>query len=82
MITTGVFLGFLSSTAFCLVALKLPGRAKRFIVKYALVTDGASTILTYMLLGGTLTGLIGASTNAVLISLVLYIARKNGGDAN
>ena len=74
MLMNAFTLAVISMTAFGILFNKLPAKVKKFLKKHSLLTDATSLLLTYMLLGGTLTALMAAAMVGVMTSLLLYIA--------
>ena len=73
MLTTGLALAVLTSTGFYMIYNKLPGWARRWMVKHSLLTDVTACVLTYILMGGTLTALFAAAFVGIIISIMLAI---------
>ena len=76
MLGSATTLALLTTSGFIVIYLKLPKRLKDLIKKYNLLTDAASLLAIYLLLGGTLTALTAASISGLIISILLYISKK------
>lgn len=73
MLSSGLALAVLTSTGFYLIYTKLPGWAKKWMIKHSLLTDVVACVLTYVLFGGTVTALFAAAFVGIIISLMLAI---------
>lgn len=74
--STAFALALLTTTGFYVVYQKLPRNLRRFIQKYSLLTDVATLIAVYMLLGGTLTALMAGAMCGIFVSTLLHIANN------
>lgn len=73
MLTTGFALAVLTSAGFYFIYTKLPGWAKKWVVKHALITDVVACVFTYLLFGGTIVSLFAAAFVGIIVSLMLAI---------
>jgi hypothetical protein len=55
---------------------KLPRKVRRFLEKHSLLTDLATLIAVYMLLGGTLAALVAGAMCGIMVSIMLHIANN------
>jgi hypothetical protein len=76
MLMNAFTLAILTTCGFCVAYKKLPRKIRRFIQKHSLLADAIALLLTYMLLGGTLTALVAAAVVGLLTSALLYIANN------
>ena len=76
MLTNALTLSLLTTGGFIAIYLKLPNKIKNFIKKHSLVTDIATLGMAYILLGGTLTALIAASMSGLLVSMLLFLSKR------
>jgi len=74
LITNGLTLAILTTTAFFIVYKKLPRKIRRWVQAHTLLTDVVALLLTYMLFGGTLTALFAAAMTGLFVSGLLYIS--------
>lgn len=74
MFSDAFALALLTTTGFMFIYKKFPTRLRKFLEKHSLLTDLVAAILTYMLLGGTLTALTASAMVGILTSCLLYIA--------
>jgi len=75
LILNGLTLGILTTVAFYALYMRFPDWAKRFFIKYRLLTDIVATILTYWLFAGTVTALFAAAWVCLLVEVLLYAGR-------
>jgi len=73
MLSNALALSLLSTGGVYLIYKKLPAKVRNFLEKHSLFTDAISFILTYMILGGTLTALIAAAMMGVMVSAMLHV---------
>ena len=76
MFVTGLLLASLTTAGFLFIYFKLPRWLRKFMEKHALLTDFLACLLTYMLLGGTLTALFAAAIMGILVSILLAFAKN------
>lgn len=76
MISNAVALALLTTAGFWCIWRKLPRKVRRFIIKHNLAADVVALLLTYMLLGGTLTALTAGALVGLLTSALLYVAEN------
>jgi len=76
MLLNGLVLATLTTTCFLVVWKKLPRKIRRFIQKQTLLCDAIALLLTYILLGGTLTALVAAAMVGLMVSGLLHIANN------
>lgn len=76
MLSDAFALALLTVTGFMFIYKKLPRKIRKFLEKYSLLTDFVSAVLTYMLLGGTLTALTASALVGIFTSCLLYIAQN------
>lgn len=74
MMSTAFSLAVLTTSGFMLIYSKLPRKVRKFIEKHSLVADLLALIMTYHLLGGTLTALIAASLCGIFVSVLLHVS--------
>ena len=74
MLSSALTLAILTTAGFYVAYSKLPRRVRRWIENHSLLTDTLCLLLTYMLLGGTLTALVAAAMVGLMTSALLYIA--------
>lgn len=75
MLSNAVALAALTCAGFYMIYNKLPPRMKAVFVKYDLLTDVSALMLTYVLLGGTLTALIASALVSIVVSMLLHVAK-------
>jgi hypothetical protein len=68
-------LAVMTTVGFYLIYSKLPRRVRKFLEKHSLMSDLIACILTYTLLGGTLTALFASALVGIMTSLLLLIAQ-------
>ena|SRR3990167_2652593 len=56
-------------------AIKLPTHIQKFLVKHALITDTAAGILTYWMLGKTVTSLLAAGLVGITTSVLIWTVK-------
>lgn len=76
MLSNAVALSILTTTGFAVVYRKLPRKVRKFILKYNLAADVVALLLTYVLLGGTLTALTAAALVGLMTSALIYIGNN------
>jgi len=76
MIGEALFLGGMSALAGILVYKKSGPRVKKFVVDHPLMSEAGSTILAFLVMGGGVTAIMGASVCCVCISGALYVAKN------
>lgn len=76
MLSDAFALALLTTAGAMMVYKKLPSKVKRFLEKHALMTDLVSLVLTYLLLGGTLTALAAGAMVGIFVSGLLHIANN------
>jgi len=74
MLLDALVLASLTTAGFMLVYRKLPRGVRKFLEKHSLLTDAVALLLTYALLGGTLTALVAGALVGIFTSIMLYIA--------
>jgi hypothetical protein len=74
MFIDALLLASLTTAGFMFVYKKLPRGVRKFLEKHALLTDAVALLLTYGLLGGTLTALMAGALVGIFTSIMLYIA--------
>jgi len=75
MLSNAIALAALTCAGFYMIYNKLPPRMKAVFVKYDLLTDVSALMLTYVLLGGTVTALIASALVSIVVSMLLHIAK-------
>jgi len=75
VITNALVLSILTIVAFGLIYVKLPHWVRYWIRRHTLITDGLAMILTYNLLGRTLTALIASAITGIAVSALLYLGQ-------
>jgi hypothetical protein len=75
MLVTAFTLAVLTTSGFFVIYRKLPRKVRRFLEKHSLGTDAVALLLTYMLLGGTLTALIAGALVGLMTSALLFISQ-------
>jgi len=73
MITQAIALAMLTFISFFLLFRKFPPKVKAWFIKHPLLTDAITTILTYGLLGMTLTALFASAVLDIFILITFYI---------
>jgi hypothetical protein len=76
MLFNGLILATMTTVGFLWIYRRLPRRVRKWIERHDLLTDAFALLLTYMLLGGTLTALFAASLVGLMVSALLYIAKN------
>lgn len=71
-----VALAILTTTGWVMLYCKLPKGVKKFLLKHHLLTDAGCLLLTYYVLGGTLTALIASAICDIMISALIHMARN------
>lgn len=74
--STAFALALLTTTGFYLVYSKLPRKVRKFIETHSLLTDIATLIAVYMLLGGTLTALMAGAMCGIFVSMFLHVVNN------
>lgn len=74
MLGNAFSMAVLTTVGFYMLFEKLPRNARKLIIKYSLISDFASMVLTYWMFGGTVTALIAGAMVDIFISVMLYIA--------
>lgn len=74
MIANAIALSILTLIGFLIVFSKLPQWVRDFMVKHTLLTDGVAMTVTYLALGGSVTGMMSAALVGIMVSCVLKIA--------
>lgn len=77
MILAGFLLGSLTNVGFGLIFYKFPAWLKNFLFKHPLLLDGTAAFLTYVLVGGTATGLFAAALAGIEVSLLLVLIKNS-----
>src|SRR5690348_707599 len=74
MMSTAVALAAMVSASMYFCYQKLPRNVRKFILKHSLFVDFLAMVVTFFLLGGTLTALIAGAIVDLMVSLMLHIA--------
>lgn len=74
MLSNALALAVITTAGCVIVYQKLPRKVRRFLEKYSLMTDLATLIAVYALLGGTLTALAAGAFCGLFVSIMLHIA--------
>jgi len=72
----GLTLGGLTVAGFYLIWKKLPRRVRNFAVRHPLATDLTAAIATYVVIGGSVTGLFAAAWTGIIVSLMLKVGNN------
>ena len=75
MLTMGFSLAVLTTAGFVVIYRKLPERIRRSMERHDLLTDGLAMAGTYVLIGGSVTGLFAAAFVGLLTSALLKAAK-------
>lgn len=75
MLTNAFALALITSGAFMAVYSKLPKKMRKWIEDHALLADACALVLTYLLLGGTLTALSAGAMVGLMTSGLLHVAQ-------
>ena len=73
MLSNAAALAILTTGGFAIVFNKLPRKVRKFILKHSLAADIVALLLTYVLLGGTLTALTAAALVGLMTSALIHI---------
>ncbi len=73
MLMDAFVLACLSTVGLAFTYRKLPRKTRRWLEKYGLFTDFLTAVLTYFLLGGTLTALTAGVMVGIFTSALMYI---------
>ena len=76
MIIEGLVLASITGAGFYFVWHKLPQVIRKFFLRHPLFTDTIACVLTYTLLGGTLTALVAAAWLGCIVSAMLYLVNN------
>ena len=79
MIVTGLTLATLTVVGFYLIYQKLPRWLRNWVQRHSLMTDLIACILTYVLLGGTITALFASAWMGIMISILLAVINNPNG---
>ena len=74
--STAFALALLTTSGCYIVYTKLPRKVRRFLQKYSLLTDVATLMAVYMVLGGTLTALMAGAMCGIFVSVLLHVANN------
>lgn len=79
MIFNAVVLSFVTFIGFTLLFMKLPKTFRTILIKFDFFTDIGAAFMTYLLLGGSATGMIGAGLVGITVSICLAIIKPVSG---
>jgi len=76
MIINAIIMSIVTYVGMVVIFKKLPTKVKAVLLKCDLVLDIGAACLTYMLLGGSATGIIGAGLVGILVSATLKMHKS------
>ena len=76
MITNAVSLAVISFVGIMFLYKKLPRKIRRWLKNHPLFTDTVAFLMTYAVLGATVTALMAAGLLGILVSAMLFIANN------
>lgn len=76
MLSNAAALAILTTSGFSIIYRKLPRKVRKFILKHNLAADIVALLLTYVLLGGTLTALTAAALVGLMTSALIYVGQR------
>lgn len=76
MLSNALALAIATTAGAYMIYSKLPRKVRRFVQKYALMTDLTTLVAVYLLLGGTLTALMAGALCGLFVSMLLHIANN------
>jgi len=78
MLSNAFALALVTTGGFYIVYNKLPRKVRRFLQKNSLLTDLASLVAVYTIMGGTLTALMAGALCGLFVSVLLHVANNPG----
>lgn len=77
MITNAIWLSLLTFVGFIVVFNKSPRMIRSFIWKHTLLADITAMAITYVVLGGSVTGMMSAALIGIFVSTALAVCKNS-----
>lgn len=76
LVSNAIILAVATTTGLVFLIKKLPGRIQAFLVRMGFFSDVIAAVLTYWMLGKTLTAMLAAAFVGIFISVGIHYARE------